>query len=73
MFNLPCWPPPPLVLNPAVYLGLLGFDALAVLWSCSLLYKGAAVLSGFSGLKAITLAMMLAMIIGGISFGVAHL
>jgi hypothetical protein len=65
--------PPPLVLNPGVYLGLLGFDTLALLWSVSLLFKGVAVLSGFSGSKSIMLALMLSVIIGGGFLGLGHL
>ncbi|HCV43406.1 MAG TPA: hypothetical protein DGH68_07965 [Bacteroidetes bacterium] len=65
--------PPPLVLNPGVYLGLLAFDAMAVLWSVSLSYKGLAVLSGFRGMKSITLILLLAVVIGSISFSAVYL
>jgi hypothetical protein len=53
--------PPPLVINPFAYMGLLGFDALATLWSVLLLYKGVTVLSGFRKIKALAATVIAAL------------
>jgi hypothetical protein len=50
--------PPPLVINPLAYIGLLGFDALATLWSILLLYKGVTVLSGFNMVKSLLVTLL---------------
>ena len=44
--------PPPMVINPFLYVALLGMDFLAVGWSFFLLVKGTAVATGLSGLKS---------------------
>jgi len=40
--------PPPLVISPVIYVALLGFDAIAVLWSWALLVLGTKVVHGFA-------------------------
>ena len=45
--------PSPLVISPVLYLALLGFDAIAGLWSLVLLVLGTRVVHGFSMPKAI--------------------
>jgi len=61
--------PPPMVLNPQVYIALLGFDALAILWTLLLLYNGIRVLSGFSRGKSLLSTAVLASVPGILSFG----
>jgi hypothetical protein len=40
--------PPPVVINPIAYIGLLAFDSVACLWSWILLLEGTIVANGFS-------------------------
>ena len=61
--------PPPMIINPVVYVALLGFDALAILWSILLLYQGVTVLSGFGKLKSIGVTLMATLIPATLSFG----
>lgn len=51
--------PPPLVINPAAYIVLLGFDGAAVLWSFGLLIMGMVVVNGFNRVKAVVMAAIL--------------
>ncbi|HTY58728.1 MAG TPA: Yip1 family protein [Bacteroidota bacterium] len=51
--------PPPLVINPAAYIVLLGFDGAALLWSLALLVEGTIVVNGFSRGKAVVLAAII--------------
>lgn len=54
--------PPPLVINPAAYIVLLGFDGAAVLWSLLLLIEGTVVVNGFTrGKAAVVAAVMVAL------------
>jgi hypothetical protein len=50
--------PPPVVISPSAYIGLLGFDALATLWTVLLLYKGVSVMSGFGKAKSLAVTLM---------------
>ena len=56
--------PPPLVLNPVLYIALLGFDVIAVCWSCYLLWKGNIVVSGFRRGKALLVTLGLVALTG---------
>ncbi len=49
--------PPPLVINPVLYVMLLGFDALGVLWAWLLLIEGSIIANGFTRLRAVLLAL----------------
>jgi len=48
--------PPPLVINPVLYVTLLGFDALGVIWAWLLLIEGSIVANGFSRARSFLLA-----------------
>jgi hypothetical protein len=48
--------PPPLVIDPAADIVLLGFDCIAALWSLVLLIEGSVVVNGFGRGKAVILA-----------------
>lgn len=61
--------PPPLVINPLAYIGLLGFDALATLWSVLLLHKGVSVMSGFRKGKSLAVTLMAVMVPAALSLG----
>jgi hypothetical protein len=61
--------PPPLVINPVVYVTLLGFDTLAVIWSWLLIVEGVIVAHGFTRARAMILTGMLLALTGvGIVF-----
>jgi hypothetical protein len=49
--------PPPLVINPVVYIVLIGFDVLSVVWSWLLLIEGTRVANGFSRGKTILVSL----------------
>jgi hypothetical protein len=51
--------PPPLVINPAAYIVLLGFDGAALVWSLVLLIRGVVVVNGFNRAKAVVMAAIL--------------
>ena len=54
--------PPPLVINPVIYLVLIGFDLVAIVWSWVLLIEGTVVANGLSRGKAFRLtAVMMGM------------
>jgi hypothetical protein len=53
--------PPPIVINPIAYVGLLGFDSIACLWSWILLLEGTIVANGFS--RATSLLVILSVMI----------
>ena len=54
--------PPPLVINPAAYIVLLGLDGAALVWSLLLLIEGTVVVNGFTrGKAAVVAAVMLAL------------
>lgn len=61
--------PPPIVINPAVYIALLAFDAAAVIWALVLLYHGVAVLTGFRRVKSIVVTLTAAAVPGALSLG----
>lgn len=65
--------PPPLIINPLAYLGLLGFDALAAMWSVLLLYKGVSVVSGFRVAKSLAVILMCALVPVALSLGMKAL
>jgi hypothetical protein len=60
--------PPPLVINPAAYVTLLGLDALGVLWSWLLVVEGAIVAHGFTRGRALLLTAMLLALTGAAIF-----
>jgi hypothetical protein len=60
--------PPPLVINPVLYVALLGFDAVAVCWSWFLLVEGTVVANGFSRGKAVVITLILAFFTGVAAF-----
>jgi len=62
--------PPPMLLNPAVYLALLGFDALAIVWTLFLLFRGVSVLSGFPKGKSLVLTFVAALVPGSLALGI---
>jgi Yip1 domain len=61
--------PPPNVLNPLVYMALLGFDGLAIGWSFVLLYHGIGVLSGFARVRALISTAVVALVPGMVTYG----
>ena len=61
--------PPPMVLNPQVYVALLAFDILAILWAWFLLYSGIRVLSGFPKGKSLLSTLVISFVPGILSFG----
>ncbi len=65
--------PPPIVINPAAYIALLGLDAIAVIWSWLLLIEGNLVCYGFSRVKSVILAIALVCLTGAGAFGLYHL
>jgi len=62
--------PPPLVIDPFAYVGLLAFDALAALWSVLLLYKGVNVLSGFGNVKTFAVTLVVPLLLAVFLFGI---
>lgn len=65
--------PPPMVINPGVYMALLAFDGLAVVWALVLLYHGVTVLTGFHRAKSIAVTALTALVPGALSFGLKFL
>lgn len=61
--------PPPIVINPTVYVALLAFDTFAALWAVVLLYHGVSILTGFPKLKSLALTVMTALVPGALSLG----
>ena len=61
--------PPPIVINPLVYLVLLGFDTAAAIWALVLLYHGITVLTGFHRVKSIAVTLITALVPGVLSLG----
>ncbi len=57
--------PPPLVINPVVYVTLLGLDTLAVLWSWLLVVEGAIIAHGFTRGRALLLTAILVALTAG--------
>lgn len=49
--------PPPIVINPGVYVALLSFDALAVIWSVYLLSEGIGVATGTGRTRSVLLTV----------------
>jgi len=49
--------PPPLVINPVLYITLLGLDGLGVLWAWLLLIEGSIIANGFSRGRSVMLAL----------------
>ena len=62
--------PPPLVINPAVYITLLGLDFLALIWSWLLLVEGSIVSNGFSRKKSLLLVLAVMVLTGFCSIGI---
>lgn len=60
--------PSPMVIKPAVYIMLLGFDALAAVWSVFLLVAGVAVATGTTRLQSLLLTGIACALFGGIAF-----
>jgi hypothetical protein len=61
--------PPPLVINPAAYIVLLGFDGAAVLWSLALLIEGTVVVNGFGRGKGVLVALIMVALTSAAVFG----
>jgi hypothetical protein len=61
--------PPPLVINPAAYIALLGFDGAAILWSLTLLIEGTVVVNGFGRGKASLVALIMVALTSAALFG----
>jgi hypothetical protein len=61
--------PPPIVLNPVAYLGLLGFDILAAGWAIVLLHKGVRVLSGFGMAKTLLVTALTLVVPASLAVG----
>ncbi len=49
--------PPPMVMNPIVYIVLLAFDAVAAFWSFVLLVIGTSVVAGFHNVRSIAVCL----------------
>jgi hypothetical protein len=49
--------PPPIVINPIAYVGLLGFDSFACIWSWILLLEGTIVANGFSRVTSLLIIL----------------
>ncbi len=62
--------PPPMVMNPLVYLALLGFDAAAVLWSFVLLVIGTEVAAGIHRVRSIVVCLAVPALVALLIFGV---
>ncbi len=58
--------PPPLVINPVLYVTLLGFDTLGVIWAWLLLIEGSIVANGFSRARSVLLALEVLVLTAGI-------
>jgi len=65
--------PPPLVVNPVVYVTLLGFDALGVLWTWFLVIEGSIVANGLTRARAIVQTLSLIVITAGAAVGLHYL
>ena len=64
--------PPPLVINPAAYIALLGMDGAAVLWSLALLVEATGVVNGFGRGKALLVACAVVCLTSLAAFGIRH-
>ena len=62
--------PPPMVIDPGVYLALVGFDGLAVLWSIFLLYKGIRVASGFRLVRSMAVTGTVVLLMTAVFLGI---
>ena len=65
--------PPPLVVNPVVYVTLLGFDALGVLWTWLLVIEGSIVANGLSRARSVILTLSLLLLTAGAAVGLRSL
>lgn len=59
--------PSPMVIKPVVYIMLLGFDALAAVWSVLLLVAGVSVAAGTTRLQSLLLTGIICALFGGIA------
>ena len=64
--------PPPLVINPAAYIVLLGMDGAAVLWSLVLLVEATMVVNGFGRGKALIVTCAVVCLTSLAAFGLRH-
>jgi len=64
--------PPPLVINPAAYVVLLGMDGAALLWSLALLVEATVVVNGFGRGKALIVASAVICLTSLAAFGLRH-
>ncbi|HTO93480.1 MAG TPA: Yip1 family protein [Bacteroidota bacterium] len=64
--------PPPLVINPAAYIVLLGMDGAALVWSLALLVEGTVVVNGFGRGRAIVVACAVIGLTSLAAFGLRH-
>jgi len=62
--------PPPLVMNPIVYLTLLGFDAVAVFWSFVLLVIGTEVAAGIHRVRSIVVCLAVPALVALLIFAI---
>lgn len=62
--------PPPMVMNPIVYLALLAFDAAALLWSFVLLVIGTEVAAGIHRVRSIVVCLAVPALVALLIFGV---
>ncbi len=62
--------PPPMLLNPAVYMALLGFDTFAVGWTFLLLFRGLSVLTGFRTVKCAVVTLLVLLVPGAFVAGI---
>jgi len=62
--------PPPLVINPVVYLLLIGFDVAAFVWSSILLIEGTIVAHELSRGRAVILTLIMMGLLAAAAFGV---
>jgi hypothetical protein len=62
--------PPPLVMNPIVYITLLGFDALAALWSFVLLLIGTGVAAGIGRVRSVVVCLVVPALLALLVFGI---
>jgi hypothetical protein len=62
--------PPPLVMNPIVYVTLLGFDAAAVLWSFLLLVIGTGVVAGIHRVRSMVVCLVVPALLALLIFSV---
>ena len=65
--------PPPLVINPVIYVTLIGFDLVAVLWSWILLIEGSIVSNGFTRTKSVLITLAVMVVTGVCALGIRFL